>query len=332
MPKRVTVADVARTAGVSMMTVSRAINGTPGVSPGTRRAILKIAKKIGYHPSGVARALATRRTRTIGLLIPDITNPFFSELARGAEDYAYQHGYGLFLVNTDEDPQREEGVLASLREKQVDGLVWCSSRLEQTRLKHWSMQFPRVVLVNRRHAGVASINVDDEDGARRAVAFFAGGGRRNIAFFAGPSHSFSSQRRLAGYRAGLDEAGIPFKPGLAIQSTPNYDGGVQALTFLSAGGLACDAVLTYNDLVAVGAVQACKKFGLHVPRDLAFIGFDDIPMAALVSPQLSTLRIDKRAMGARAVEALIASIDGATLMLPQETLLASELILRETTP
>ena len=182
MEKRPTISDVAREASVSLMSVSRAMNNRPGLSDKTRKRILDIANQLGYRPSGVARALATNRSFTVGLMMPDVTNPFFSQIAKGAEDVAYSMGYNLFLVNTDEDIEREKIALNSLLDKQVDGAILCSPRLpwEQI-LKHIS-HFQFTVLINREldepRSDCATINIDDTFGAKLAIEHLSNRGLR----------------------------------------------------------------------------------------------------------------------------------------------------------
>ena len=153
MPNRITMADVAREAGVSLMTVSRVINNKSQVSAATRQRVLSIVEQLGYRPSGIARGLATRRTGTLGLVVPDVANPFFADVARGVEHQAYAEGYNVFLCNTAEDPEREVAVLQLLEEKRVDGVMLCSSRLEDEDLRALLGRHPAVVLVNRQLEG-----------------------------------------------------------------------------------------------------------------------------------------------------------------------------------
>jgi DNA-binding LacI/PurR family transcriptional regulator len=149
MNKRPTISDVARLAGVSLMSVSRALNDRPGLGEATRQRILRIADEIGFRPSQIARGLATQRTSTVGLVMPDVANPFFAQIARGAEDAAYENGYSVFLINTAEDVERERAALDSLWQKQIDGAILCSPRLTLDELKPRIMRFPAAVLVNR---------------------------------------------------------------------------------------------------------------------------------------------------------------------------------------
>jgi LacI family transcriptional regulator len=206
--RRVTVDDVARAAGVSLMTVSRAMNDREGIGEETRARILALAAEMGYYPSQIARSLATRQTATLGLVVPDVSNPFFAHIARGAEDAAYANGYSVFLLNTAEDVTRENSALDSLWQKEVDGVILCSSRLQQESLQVYFERFPQMVLVNRElvlpQPNVATINVDDRAGAELAMRHLLENGRERIAFIAGPETSISGQRRLEGYQAGLE--------------------------------------------------------------------------------------------------------------------------------
>lgn len=337
MNKRVTIADVAREAGVSMMTVSRAVNNKEGISAETRERILEIAERIGYHPSGVARALATNRSCTVGLVMPDVANPFFAQIARGAEDAAHTAGYNVFLVNTDEDNQRERSALDSLWEKQVDGAILCSSRLPQEQLMKYAEHIQHTVLINREwdiapNINAATINVDDELGARMAIEHFIKMGRSQIALIAGPEGSTSSQRRLSGYLQGLKTHAVPYDEDLVVRCYPDTQGGHQAAQELLAQRDDISAILAFNDLVAVGVIQACEEIRLRVPEEVAVIGVDDIPLATLVRPRLSTLRIEKRALGYQAMETLMALINGKSNYLDWQQVIQPTLILRDSAP
>ena len=309
---RVTIADVAREAGVSQQTVSRAINNKAEISPQTRTHVLAVVERLGYRPSGLARGLVTQKTHTIGLVVPDIANPFFSEMARGAEDAAHLAGYSLLLGDTIEDPEREARVLATLEEKRVDGIVLCSSRLPEDELVALSRRHSNLVLVNRRLPDhqVGIVIVDDVAGARQAVQHLIRLGRRTIGFLAGPQGSHSAQLRTEGYRAGLTEAGLTFDPTLLVPCLPNRDGGFEAANKLLGDRPDVDALFCYNDLVAVGALQACAEMGRKVPDTVAVIGCDDILLAGLVTPPLTTLHSDQRTLGARAMRMVLDKIGG----------------------
>ncbi len=335
MSHRITIADVAARAGVSMMTVSRAINNKAGVSDATRERILQIAQEMGFQPSGIARGLATNRTATIGLVMPDIANPFFAEIARGVEDVAYGHHYNVFLLNSNEQIEREQKALDSLWAQRVDGLIWCSSRLQQSELLHYLDRFSHVVLINRildeARLGVITMNVDDVAGAYQAVAHFVEQGRGSIGFVAGPDYSISGQRRLQGFLAACADLGVETAVSNIQHSPPTREGGYQAAITLLTKNPGLQAILAYNDLVAVGVMQACLENGRVVPNDVAVMGFDDIPLASLVTPSLSTLHVDKHELGAGAMNALLRLMNAdAHSYFPNQTI-QPKLILRQST-
>ena len=314
MKKRTTLSDVARAAGVSLMTASRAINGKPGVGNDVRQEILSLAKKLGYHPNQIARGLATNYTMSVGLVVPDNTNPFFAQIARGVEDTAFSQKYNIFLVNTAEDRAREKVALNSLWQKDVDGVILCSSRLPDEELEEEIGRFPAVALVNRELkvplAHTISINVNDQRGSQLAVQYFLQKGRRRIAYLDGPASSVSGRRRLQGYRAALEEAGIAFDPALVECCSPDTDGGRTAAASLLARRPDIDAVYAFNDLAAVGAIQVIQDAGKSVPEDIPVIGVDDIPLATMVRPQLTTLHVNLRHIGRLAMRSLLDIIEG----------------------
>lgn len=333
--KQATIADVAAAAGVSMMTVSRAINGKEGVSSATRRRVLDIAQELGYRPSKVARGLVTRRTGTIGLVVPDIANPFFAGIARGVEDVAYVHSLTVFLLNTSEDVPREERALDSLTAQQVDGLILCSARQPEGALQRQLTRFDHVVLVNctldTPPSNSATINVDDSTGSALAVLHLVARGRRRIALVAGPRNSRSGRQRLAGYLAGLAQSSpdmVDQAQEVIVHCPPSSEGGRTAMLALLDRRPALDAVIAYNDLVAVGVLQACRERSVAVPDQVALVGADDIPLARLITPALTTLRIDMEALGRQAMEMLLAKMEGAED--GRDVLIRPELVVRET--
>jgi LacI family transcriptional regulator len=335
--KRVTIEDVARAAGVSRQTVSRAINDRGEISPQTRARVLRIAEEMDYHPSGIARGLATHRTHTLGLVIPDVANPFFSDVARGAEHVAYAAGYNVFLCNTDEAPQREWTVLQSLEEKRVDGIVLCSSRLNNGKLRTVVARHPAVVLVNRRLGpmdrdnGVGVVMLDDVTGGRIAAQHLLDSGHRAVGFLAGPPASHSGRQRAQGHRAALAAADLPYEPAWTIPCPADVDGGHRAARDLLTAHPELTALFCYNDLVAVGALQACTALGRRVPDDLAVVGFDDILLAALVTPALTTCRVPRYELGVQAMRLLLDQISGCLNECP-EIVLRPELVVRASAP
>jgi LacI family transcriptional regulator len=327
------MSDVAREARVSLMTVSRVLNNKGDVSPETRQRVLDVITRLDYRPSGVARSLVTQRTSTIGLVVPDNANPFFSDVARGVEHAAYAQGYNVFLCNSDEDPERERAVLHSLEEKRVDGVVLCSSRLEDDELRAVIARHPAVVLVNRRleGEGVAVALVDDELGGRTATEHLLHTGRRRVGFLTGPTASRSGRQRVTGYRAAFAAADLPCSSAWTRPCAPTVEGGRQATRELLGAHPGLTALLCYNDLVAVGALQACAELHCAVPDQLAIVGFDDIPLAALVTPSLTTCRAPRYELGCEAMRLLLERINAS----PEqrgEVVLQPELIVRASAP
>jgi LacI family transcriptional regulator len=333
LSNRVTLADVAREAGVSSMTVSRVINDKDDVSPATRQRVLEVVERLGYRPSGIARSLATQRTRTLGLVVPDVANPFFSDVVRGVEQVAYAQGYNVFLCNTEEKPERELAVLQSLEEKRVDGLVICSSRLAEAELQAFVSRNRFTVLVNRQVAGnhSRSVMVDDEGGGRLATEHLLATGRRSIGFLSGPPASHSGQSRAQGYRDALEAAGVQARADWTRPCAPVVEGGQTTARQLLSAHPELTALFCYNDLVAVGALQACAELGVDVPRDLAVVGYDDIPLAELVTPPLTTCRVARYDLGGQAVQLLLDHIGGCQAGCDQ-ILLRPELIVRASAP
>ena len=330
-----TLADVALKAGVSMMTVSRAINNKGKINPETRERILAIAAEIGYRPNYLARSLATNRSATIGLVVPDISNPFFSEIAKGVEDAAHEEGYNVFLCNFDEDPKREQAALVSLAEKQVDGVILCSSRQETEALRESLGLFQQVVLVNRSlpeaEGQSHSLILDDFHAAELAVQHFITHGRGQIALLSGPEHARSAGEKQAGYKAALAKAGRPIQDEYIRHSKPTMASGKAMMADLLEGVPAVDAVLAFNDLVAIGAVLACQEAGKAIPDDLEIIGFDDIPLSSLFQPGISTLTYPKKEIGAAAVNNLIAMLTGEA-EIPETVTYTHQLVYRQSSP
>ena len=312
MSIRTTMADVARESGVSLMTVSRVINGKTDVSEDTRQRVLEVIDRLDYRPSGIARSLATRRTGTLGLVVPDISNPFFADVARGVATAAYREDYTVFLCSSEEDGQRELDLLHSLEEKRIDGLILCSSRLVDHLLAATLARFPSAVLVNRRSRDpqVGTVLADDEAGARMLMTHLLRSGRHHIGFLAGPPMSHSGSARMRGYQTALAVADQRCEDALVEPCAPVVKGGMEAALALLTAQPQIDALFCYNDLVAVGALQACARLGRRVPDDVAVTGFDDVPLAALVTPALTTCRVPRYELGVQATQLLLTQIDG----------------------
>lgn len=332
MIQRITMADVAREAGVSLMTVSRALNGQDGISDATRQRIQEVVDRLGYRRSNIARGLVTKRTGTLGLVVPDNSNPYFSEVARGVEHAAYAKGYNVFLCNTEEDTEREKAVLESLAEKQVDGLLLCSSRLDKAELGTYLSYFPAQVLINRvlEHETASSVRSDDERGGRLAVEHLLHRGHQAIGLLAGPERSFGGQLRVKGYSDALEAGGVTFNPSWIRHCPPMVDASQQAANDLLTRNPELTAIFCFNDLVAIGALKACRELGRAVPGDIAIVGFDDIPMASLVTPALTTIHTARYELGLLASEILLGHANNHA---PRtDNILPVELVVRDSSP
>jgi LacI family transcriptional regulator len=329
---RVTIADVAREAGVSLMTVSRAVNNKSGLSDATRERILEIVDRLGYRPNTIARGLVTKRTGTLGLVVPDNANPFFSEIAQGVEHAAYAEGYNVFLCNTEEDKDRELAVLHSLSEKLVDGVIVCSPRLPEADLEEALAFYNASVLINRTlNKGCATtLRIHDVEGGLIAVNHLIQSGHRAIGFLPGPEDSFSGQQRSVGYRLALENAGMPYNPDWVTHCLPMVETGQETAHNLLTDNTEITALFCYNDLVAIGALKACADLGYRVPEDIAIVGFDDIMLASLVTPPLTTCRVPRYQLGMEAAQLVLAQVDGEPIQV--DKLIEPELIIRASAP
>jgi len=311
MKRRVTIEDVARAAGVSRQTVSRAINDKAEISPLTYQRVMEAVQAMDYRPSRVARGLATRHTRTIGLVVPDITNPFFPEVARGVQDVARGQDYSVFLCNTDESPEEELQALHSLAAQPVDGIILFGSRTGDDDLVAFADLYRPLVLLNRflEYPGVSLILVDNRQGARLAVDYLADQGHVAIGMLAGPIASPSSLQRVEGFRQAMAARGLPDPGDWILPGQPTIEGGYQAAQHLLTAHPQVTALFAYNDLSGLGAIQACRDLGRPAPAGCAIIGFDDVRLAAMVSPSLTSVRVDKYYLGEQAMLRLLAMLD-----------------------
>jgi DNA-binding LacI/PurR family transcriptional regulator len=290
---------------------------------------------MGYRPSGLARGLSTNRTYTVGFLVPDNSHHFFSLMVRGAEAFSSDAGYSLLLANTLKNQELETSALNNLWDRRVDGAILYASLLSPEQLTTYIERLEHVVFINSPNVPMlesksVSINVDDQLGARIAVQHFVSKGHTQIALISAPMISSSGRRRLDGYRQALSDFGLPVDEDLICECIPHTEGGYNAVTHLLQAHPDITAILAYNDLSAIGAIRACEDHGKKIPDDIAIIGFDDIPMASLLRPSLSTVRIDKQALGSLAMETLLGLIEG-NKDTPQIQIIQPRLILRQTT-
>lgn len=290
--------DVAKAANVSPSTVSRAFSMPDLLRPDTRDRVLDVAKKLGYQPNRAARGLITGRTGNIGVVVPDLSNPFFPAVLKGVQARARQSDYSVFLADAEEDPVLEEELIRAMA-KQVDGVVICSSRASAAALTALAQDTP-LVLLNRKIPGIPAVTMDSADGARQAIGHLAALGHRRIAYLNGPTSSWSNRARRKGVRgraAGLElditELG-PF--------APTFEGGLVAADLALAAGVT--AVLAYNDLVALGVLSRLNDRSVRVPAQMSVVGCDDIPMAQMSGPPLTTVALPSERAGRLAIDML----------------------------
>ncbi len=313
----VTIKDIAKRLNLSYSTVSRALNSSSLVNEKTMKRIQEEAKRMGYTPNALARGLVLKKSGIIGMIIPDITNPFFPALARGAEDRAVDRGYNLLVCNTDWNIKLETRHLRLIQEKKVDGLILSSINLENKYLETIIQKGYPLVFVSRVYPGVDVnfVGMDTHYGGYLAGKHLVELGHRNIAFIGGKFNIGSVQGRFSGFLKALREAGIEFNPSLAVEGEFNIESGyARALelfkyNFKSGGKIT--AVFAANDLVAIGVMKAVRELGLSVPDDVSVIGYDDIFVSSIPGVELTTVFQEKRKMGELAVDLLLDEIDSS---------------------
>jgi LacI family transcriptional regulator len=309
------MSDVAQEAGVSLMTVSRVVNNKGEISPDTRRRIQEVIDRLGYRPSGIARSLAGGQTYTIGLVVPDIANPYFSGMAHGVTSVANVEGFGVLLCDCEEDTSLELTMLDVLDEKRVDGVIVAAPRTSTQDLLPILAHHQNVVVVNRlfeeddNSTACGYVINDDKAGGYTVTNYLISNGHRNIGFLAGPSSSYGSMRRLVGYSAALEESGLAINTEIVKYCVPTVDGGRDAAKQLIEENPDVTALFCFNDLVAIGALQCCHQMGHTIPKDMAIIGYDDIPMASWVTPSLTTIKVNFEEMGKAATKLLLNHIN-----------------------
>ena len=309
--KPATIREVAALAGVSTATVSRALRGEAGVEPATRERVEVAARELRYRPSGVARSLKLRSTRTLGLIVTDIENPYFPQVIRAVEDAARARGYSVVLADGRRDPEREIQSLELLAAREVDGLLIASSALT-ARHRSWIDERPcPVVVMNSPSVAedVPSVASDNRAGGRLACEHLLALGHRRLAFLGTPAlNNLSVDERLEGVRDAMSAAGLDPQELLLVDGDGGVEGGERAARSALEARPEVTALICYNDLTAVGALRGARALGRSVPADLSIIGFDDIELAPYVDPPLTTVRQDTDAMGDWAVRTLLASL------------------------
>jgi LacI family transcriptional regulator len=328
----VTRNDVAALAGVAPSTVSYVINNGPrSVSVEAREQVLKAIEKLGYHPSDVARSLRTRRTQTIGLVIPDITNPFYGEMAQAVEEVSFEHGYTVILAHSSHLPERELRYAQVLRSKQVDGAIFLPVTPDLEPLHALHRAGIAVVVLERFVPGYPCIIADEHCAGFLATRHLLELGHRRIGCIVLAGDSTSSAARAEGYRAALLDAGILPNKDLVVECENGYGAGeMSAQRFLRLPEPPT-AVVAHNDLIAIGTMKGFSQAGLKIPADISVVGFDDIAAASYVQPPLTTIACPKRQMGKAAIELLLNLMQSNERVAPRAMKLAVELVVRGST-
>lgn len=325
--------DVAEAAGVHVSTASRALNDRTAalLNPQTLERVREAADGLGYRVNGMARALKTRRSLSIGMVVPDITNPFFPPAVRGAQDVLGRAGYSLLLSSTDNDPGKARQQIAAMLEGQADGLLLAMACRDDPLVDELRAGGTPVVLVNRTidRGGVPAVIPDDFSGALQAVEHLYALGHRRLAFVGGPLSTSNGARRRASFDQTVQRLGLPGMPAL---EAPAFDdaAGYAAAQALLAEHPETTGVVAANDLLAVGIIAAAAEHGRHCPRDISVVGFNDMLLAGRLQPPLTTVRIPQYDVGVRAAEMLLALVTGPRRR-PETVLISGELIVRGST-
>lgn len=325
-----TIRDVAERAGVSPITVSRVINNSGYVSQETRSRVEAAIAELQYVPNSLARSLRFKRTHTLALVLTDITNPFWTTVARGVEDAASQCGFNVILCNTDENEAKQSEYLHVLLQKQVDGFLLVPARSTPEPITLIQSQKVPAVVLDRQVPGaqVDIVRGDSEGGAYQLVQLLLSLGHRRIAMLSGPVSISTAADRVSGYRRALQEAGLEAQAELICYGEYTQESGYQmarkALSLMPRP----TALFAANNFIAIGALRALREMGIRVPEDMALVSFDDIPPAFVIEPFLTVAAQPAYEMGRRATELLLARLSGQAPPEYQEIVLPTEIIVR----
>jgi len=328
----INISKVAASAGVSTATVSRVINQNAYVSPSTAERVWRAVRELGYRPNTHARALASGRSRLLGLIISDIANPFFPELVKSFETVAISKGYDVLVANTNYSSTRMAMCVHRMIERKVDGVAIMTSELDKHLVQELSeSEMPAVFLdIGKAGRNTSNITVDYGNGVREAIQHLRALAHRRIGFISGPLKLKSAQARYAAFLRCLRDYGVSERQRIIVEGNHRIDGGEAAIQRLLADPVPPTAVLASNDLTAIGALRGISYAGLRVPEDISVIGFDDIELSQFTQPALTTVRLSRDDLGRAAFEALATTIEGEAdrgLEIPVST----HLVIRETT-
>jgi len=333
-PERMDIRTIARMANVSIATVSRTINHVPTVNPKIAKRVWEVIQELDYFPNTQARALVSGRSRILGLIVSEITNPFFPELIQGFEDIAVEHGYEILVSSTNHDPKRMSHCIRRMLERKVDGVAVMTFGIEAPLLDQLAQRNVPLVFIDVGPDGpsINVLKVDYRHGIRKGVQHLAALGHRKIAFVTGPAGLHSAQSRLAAFSESLRECGITPDPAWIVQGDHTLEGGMAAMKQLLALKDMPTAVMCSNDMTAIGVLHTMYRAGLRVPDDLSVIGFDDIHIAEVTIPPLTTVQMSRFELARAAVTALRAGAEGTENSgVKHEYNIQTELVVREST-
>ncbi|BBN99453.1 catabolite control protein A [Sporolactobacillus terrae] len=319
-----TIYDVAREAGVSMATVSRVVNGNPNVKPTTRKKVSEAIKRLGYRPNAVARGLASKKTTTVGVIIPDISSVYFSELARGIEDIATMYKYNIILCNSDQNKDKEIHLIQTLLGKQVDGIVFMGGKIDQEHIEEFKQANVPIVLASTvdEQREIPSVNIDYEQAVFEVISKLAESGNEQIGFINGPSEiPLNGKYKLNGYKRALEAHGLAFNEALVAEGDYTYESGKEAAAQFLNQDVKPTAIFVDSDEMAIGAIHEAQDEGLKVPEDVAVVSSENTRLVQMVRPTLSSIAEPTYDIGAVAMRLLTKlmnneKVDSITVQLP----------------
>jgi LacI family transcriptional regulator len=325
---RITLLDIASDAGVSRATVSLVLRNVPSVATSTRKRVLQSIDRLGYVYHRGAASLRTQRSHAIGLIVSDITNPFFAEIIVSIEDWLGTAGLVTILGNTSENPEKQQRLLRSMSEYPADGILICSSQGSDKGTGNLEGRLPPIVAFTRPISGFDYAGVDNVAGSELAIDHLSALGHRHIALIGGPSQLSSAQQRFLGYRQGLEKNGLPFQPDLFVEQAPTRKGGFQGLMTALSLSPTPTAAVCFNDVVALGAIEALRAAGKQPGKDFSIVGFNNIADAQFGN--LTTVDTSPAKIGEAAADLLLHRIREPTAPLRQ-VILTPRLVIREST-
>lgn len=321
--------DVAREAGVSIATVSRVLQDSPKVRPNTKAQVEEAIRRLDYHPNHLAQQFRSQKTGSIGVLLPDIGNTFYTEVLSGIESVARRNHYNILISFIHGDPEIEEHYYNILAQKRVDGIIAFSTALPEERLLEYAVENPVVIgLRYVESAQIPNVTIDNFKASADVTRYILNLGHRRLCCLAGPEGENLYQDRLRGFLSAVSERGLEVEPDMILRCEPGIQSAYDTMSNFLNAGESFTAVVASGDTMAIGAIRALRNAGLRVPEDVAVVGFDDIELSRLLSPTLTTIRQPQMQIGTRAMELLLDRIEGKPVRFSRHVL-DYELVIRE---